>query len=96
MRHGGEVGQLVFTMHSTTDGKGPKTISAPLNKGGYHEPGKIYTAIVPTDQISKLKAVEVEWQHQNSVFNPLTWRILAVPMIYVEFINIIALEIGER
>ncbi|XP_063932084.1 pancreatic lipase-related protein 2-like isoform X2 [Zophobas morio] len=95
VRHGGEVGQLVFTMHSTTDGKGPKTISAPLNKGGYHEPGKIYTAIVPTDQISKLKAVEVEWQHQNSVFNPLTWRILAVPMIYVEFINIIALEIGE-
>lgn len=96
VQHGGEVGQLFFTMHSTTDGKGPKSNTVPLNSGGYHEPGQIYTAVIPTSEIPKLKAVEVEWRYKSSVFNPLTWRILAVPMIYIEKVTVDALEIRQR
>jgi pancreatic triacylglycerol lipase len=95
-QHGGEIGQLFFTMHSTTDGKGPKSDPVALNSGGYHEPGKIYTAVVPTSEVPRLKAVEVEWRYQSSVLNPLTWRILAVPQIYVEKITVDALEIKQR
>ncbi|XP_044272096.1 pancreatic triacylglycerol lipase isoform X1 [Tribolium madens] len=95
IQHGGEVGQLFFTMHETTDGKGPKSHTVPLNKGGYHEPGKIYTAVVPTSEIKKIKAVEVEWRYQSSYLNPLTWRLLAVPKIYIEKITIDALEIRQ-
>jgi pancreatic triacylglycerol lipase len=94
-QHGGEIGQLFFTMHSTTDGKGPKSHPVALNSGGYHEPGKIYTAVVPTSEVPRLKAVEVEWRYQSSVLNPLTWRILAVPQIYVEKITVDALEIKQ-
>ncbi|RZC34310.1 inactive pancreatic lipase-related protein 1, partial [Asbolus verrucosus] len=92
MNHGGEVGQLFFVMHSTTDGKGPKSNPVSLNNGGFHEPGKTYTAVVAASEVPRLRAVEVEWRYKSSVFNPLTWRILAVPKIYIDRITVEALK----
>ncbi|KAK9892865.1 hypothetical protein WA026_022546 [Henosepilachna vigintioctopunctata] len=92
--HRGEVGQLVFIMHSTSDGKGFKSKGAAL-KGGYHEPGQIYSGVIATDEVKNLKAVEVEWRYNSSILNPLTWRILSTPRIYIDVITIEALEIGK-
>lgn len=36
--HGGEIGQLTFTMHATSDGRGAKTTPVPF-MSGYYEPG---------------------------------------------------------
>ncbi|XP_044754257.1 pancreatic lipase-related protein 2 isoform X1 [Coccinella septempunctata] len=93
--HRGEVGQLIFTMHSTTDGKGYKSEPAAL-KGGYHEPGHTYTGVIATNEVDNLKAVEVEWKYNSSLFNPLTWRILASPRIYLKNVTVESLEIGRK
>ncbi|XP_017778462.1 PREDICTED: pancreatic triacylglycerol lipase [Nicrophorus vespilloides] len=94
--HGGEIGQLWFVFHDTTDGRGEKTERAALNPGGYHEPGALYTAVVPADFIHSIRGVEVEWDYHSNVFNPLTWRILASPRVYISKIKIEALETANR
>lgn len=78
-------------MHSTSDGKGFKSEAAAF-KGGYHEPGKTYTGVIASDEVHNVKAVEVEWKYNSSLFNPLTWRILASPRIYLKSITIESLE----
>lgn len=94
--HGGEIGQILLVMHSTSDGKGFKSRSVALNSGGYHEPGGVYVGVVATDEVKQLKAIEVEWKYNSSLFNPLTWRFLATPRIYVANVTVQALEINQR
>lgn len=94
-KHGGEIGQLILTMHSTTDGHGSK--SSPVGFiSGYYEPGGIYMQVVATDEIKNLKAVELEWKYNSSLFNPLTWRILDTPKIYLSKITVESLENQQR
>ncbi|XP_023012525.2 pancreatic triacylglycerol lipase [Leptinotarsa decemlineata] len=93
--HGGEIGQLVFTMHSTSDGKGQK--SAPVGFiNGFYEPGGLYRGVIATDGIPNLKAVGIEWKYDSSLFNPLTWRLLTAPRIYLKRVLVEALEIDKR
>ncbi|XP_060530064.1 pancreatic triacylglycerol lipase-like [Cylas formicarius] len=90
-KHGGEIGQLFFTMHSMSDGLGSKT--APVGFiSGYYEPGAFYVGVVATDELRNLKAVEIEWRYNSSLFNPLTWRILVTPKIYLKKITVESLE----
>ncbi|XP_056638643.1 pancreatic triacylglycerol lipase-like isoform X2 [Diorhabda carinulata] len=93
--HGGEIGQLVFTMHGTSDGRGSKT--EPIGFiSGFHEPGELYTGVVATDPVPHLKAIEIEWKYNSSLFNPLTWRILTTPKIFLKKITVEGMEIGEN
>lgn len=91
-QHGGEIGQLWFVFHSTENGEGLKTERVTLSHNKYHEPGANYTAVVASDEISILKGVEVEWQYHSSMFNPLTWRILASPRLFVARIKVQGME----
>lgn len=94
--HGGEVGQLVFKMHATRDGKGENSGEVPLNPGGYHEPGAHYLAVVPGHAISHLKTVEVQWKYHSSMLNPLTWRLLQSPRIYISKVKVESMESKQR
>nr|XP_022910033.1 pancreatic triacylglycerol lipase [Onthophagus taurus] len=94
--HGGEIGTLLFTMHTTVDGSGKKSDKISLDKEHYHEPGGNYTYVIPGDGLKNLKAVEVEWNYNTNFINPLTWRIMATPRIYIDKIEVEALESGER
>ncbi|CAH1990804.1 unnamed protein product [Acanthoscelides obtectus] len=93
--HGGEIGQLLFRMHSTSDGKGFKSEPAGFFSG-FHEPGGIYMGVVATDEVSHLKAIEIEWKYNSSLFNPLTWRILSTPKIYLKKVTVESLELDQR
>lgn len=90
--HGGEIGQLLLKMHSTTDGKGTASDKVPLNDGGYHEPGAAYSAVIAADEVPSLTAVEIEWNYQSSVFNPLTWRLISSPRIFITKVTVQELE----
>lgn len=94
--HGGEIGQLWFIMHNTTDKSGTRSSRVALNSGGYHEPGSTYTAVVAADGVFPLKSVEIEWVYQSNVFNPLSWRLLASPRLFVDKVEIQSLEKKER
>ncbi|XP_030764164.1 pancreatic triacylglycerol lipase-like [Sitophilus oryzae] len=90
-KHGGEIGQLVLTIHNTTDGTGHK--SHPVGFiGGYYEPGGSYMRVVATDEVKHLRAIEIEWKYNSSIFNPLTWRLLTTPMIYLTDVVVESLE----
>uniref|UniRef100_A0A1Y1LZ02 Lipase domain-containing protein n=2 Tax=Photinus pyralis TaxID=7054 RepID=A0A1Y1LZ02_PHOPY len=91
-RHGGEVGQFVFKIHSTRDGKGPHSGEVILNEGGYHGPDLQYRAVVSGHLVSHLKTVDIEWRYRSSVINPLTWRLMRSPRIYVAKVQIEAME----
>lgn len=82
-------------MHSTSNGRGRKSQPAGYISG-YHEPGALYMGVVATDQVPHLKSIEIEWKHNTSLFNPLTWRILTDPKIYVKKVIVEALETNER
>ncbi|KAF7274634.1 pancreatic triacylglycerol lipase-like [Rhynchophorus ferrugineus] len=95
VRHKGEIGQLVFTMHNTIDGSAHKT--SPVGFiSGYYEPGEVYTRVVATDEIKHLRAVEIEWKYNSSLFNPLTWRLLTTPMIYLTDVVVETLETQQK
>ncbi|CAH1155998.1 unnamed protein product [Phaedon cochleariae] len=93
--HGGEVGQLFFTMHSTSDGRGQKT--APVGfHSGFHRPGEAHMGVVAAEGVARLRAVQIEWRYNSSFVNPLTWRLMSTPKIYLKKVTIEALEINER
>lgn len=94
-QHGGEIGQLWFVLHSTSNGEGLRTERVTLSQNRYHEPGATYTAVVASDEIPLLKAVEVEWQYHSSMFNPLTWRILASPRLFIAKVKVEGLEMKK-
>lgn len=94
-KSGGEIGQLHFTMLSTSDGKGIRSDPVPFISG-FHQPGAIMTGVVATSEVPRLKAVEVEFKYNTSVLNPLTWRFLNTPKIYLKKLTIESLELNER
>lgn len=94
--HRGEVGTLWFTVHSTSDGTGARSNKIQLNDKGYHEPGTTNSYVVPGDVMEKIKSVEVEFQYDTNVMNPLTWRMFSAPRLYVSKIELENLEMNNR
>ncbi|XP_012288551.1 pancreatic triacylglycerol lipase [Orussus abietinus] len=91
--HGGEVGMFVI---SAIGASGRKTESMQLSANSrYYEPGSTHTVVLPGDPIGEPAAVEITWQYQTSVFNPLTWRLLHKPRVYIDFLTIDSLEHGR-
>ncbi|XP_066253254.1 pancreatic triacylglycerol lipase-like isoform X1 [Euwallacea similis] len=92
--HGGEIGQLIFTFHNSIDGKDMK--SAPIEFiSRYYEPGGIYVKVVATTEVKKIKAVELEWKYNSALLNPLSWRFLSTPKIYLKKVTVESLESQE-
>ena len=52
--------------------------------------------VVATDEIKNLKAVEIEWKYNSKLFNPLTWRLLTTPKIYLTKVTVESLENQQR
>lgn len=57
----------------------------------YYEPGSNYTFVVTGDAVGNPEHVEVTWNYQVSVVNPLTWR-LSRPKAYLDMVTIKCLE----
>lgn len=58
----------------------------------YYEPGLEYTAVTPGRDIGTPKYAYLEWEYKANPLNPLTWRILTTPRVYVEYITIESME----
>lgn len=88
--HGGEVGTFVIRAIGEN---GKKTERMPLSSNSkYYEPGSTHTVVLPGDVVGDLAAVEISWEYQTSVFNPLTWRLLHTPRVYIDALSIENLE----
>lgn len=91
--YGGEVGVFVIRAIGPN---GKMTEKMPLSSTSeYYEPGSVHTVVLPGDVVGKLEAVEITWEYQTSVFNPLTWRLLHKPRAYIDSLSIDSLEAGQ-
>lgn len=94
MDHGGEIGTFVIRI---IDATGTRTARIPLSsRSKYYEPGSNHTVVLPGDVVGKPEAVEISWEYQTSVFNPLTWRLLHTPRVYVDSLIVDSLEASRR
>lgn len=94
--HGGEIGSLSMQFHH----KEKETMqSEAVNlqfsaKAMYFEPNMEYTnLVISPNHLGQTTHASVFWEHETSLFNPLTWRILTSPRIYLSFIQIESIEI---
>ncbi|XP_067641470.1 pancreatic triacylglycerol lipase isoform X2 [Eurosta solidaginis] len=91
--HGGEIGTISLRLHSL---KNRKSLTSDLrfsDKPAYFEPGFEYSVLVPGKSINDVApSASVHWEYQMSILNPLTWRILAAPRIYLDYILIESIE----
>jgi len=99
--HGGEVGILSIQLHDALQKKGAKKERAATEmmkfstKAMYFEPGYEYKALVAGRNLQEPEYATVNWEYPTNILNPLTWRILSAPRIYLEYILIEAMESSE-
>ncbi|KAL9882889.1 pancreatic triacylglycerol lipase isoform 2-T3 [Glossina fuscipes fuscipes] len=89
--HGGEVGTISIRLqgkHRKESTENMKFSAKPV----YFEPGFEYTSLVAGKSIKNPVYAAVSWEYETSLFNPLTWRILASPRIYISYIFIEHME----
>lgn len=90
--HGGEIGTLSLQLHSRKKKTSDKMQFSPDTM--YFEPGFEYTTLVAADYVSEPTYATVQWEYSTNLLNPLTWRIISSPRIYVDYIEIQSLETG--
>lgn len=90
--HGGEVGDMSIIIHADQYNATEKMRLSPEIVSRYYEPGLEYTAVTPGRDIGIPKYAYLEWEYKANPLNPLTWRILTTPRVYVEYITIESLE----
>lgn len=88
--HGGEVGTFVIRVIGENEKKTERMQLSSRSK--YYEPGSTHTMVMPGDVVGKPEAVEISWEYRTSVFNPLTWRLLHTPRVYIDSLTIESLE----
>lgn len=91
--HGGEIGTISVRLHSNTRSKKLTDHIRFSEKPMYFEPGFEYSALVPGKDVhDPASYASVYWEYQTNFLNPLTWRILSAPRIYLDYIIIESLE----
>lgn len=90
--HGGEIGTLSVRLHPLNKLKKSTERIKFSDKPKFFEPGFEYTAMVPGKHVVDPTYATVYWEYSTSLLNPLTWRILSAPRIYLDYVIIEALE----
>lgn len=67
-----------------------------INREIFFEPGNVYTYMIGTEDLGQLKSATLEWSYVTAYYNPLTWRLLSTPAVYVNRIHIDSIEMQER
>lgn len=92
--HGGEIGRFHLSVHGSKGAVSEKM--AFTEEAELYEPGRNYTRVLAGSNVGKLKKLAVSWEYNTSFLNPLTWRILHSPRVYIEYIVIQSLEYRTR
>jgi hypothetical protein len=62
----------------------------------YYEPGSEHRVTVPGDPVGKLESAILRWEYRTNPLNPLTWRFIATPRIYIGWMKIESIEERDR
>ncbi|XP_058445504.1 pancreatic lipase-related protein 2-like [Malaya genurostris] len=92
--HGGEVGRFHLSIYGH---KGEHSDKMAFTKESeLYEPGRNYTRVLAGAGVGKPRKITVSWEYNTSFLNPLTWRILNSPRVYIEYIIVQSLEYRTR
>lgn len=89
MNHGGEVGMFVLWVIGD-DGKRTERMQL-SDSSRYYEPGSTHTIVLPGELVGRPTSVEVAWEYQTTL-NPLTWRLITKPRVYIDSVVVKSLE----
>lgn len=92
--HGGEVGRFHLSIYGNKGGHTEKM--AFTEDAELYEPGRNYTRVLAGSSVGKPRKLAVSWEYNTSFLNPLTWRILSSPRVYVEYIILQSLEYRSK
>jgi hypothetical protein len=62
----------------------------------YYEPGSEHQVTVAGDPVGKLESATLRWEYRTNPLNPLTWRFIATPRIYIGWMQIENIQEGDR
>lgn len=88
--HGGEIGimSIIITSHANDE-----TEKLPFSKEPtYYEPGFKYTSVIPGKTVGIPRYATLNWEYNSNPLNPLTWRILSSPRVYIDHIIVESME----
>ncbi|XP_013178093.1 PREDICTED: pancreatic lipase-related protein 2 [Papilio xuthus] len=89
--HGPDVGRITVVLVDKNNSKSDHKFIDDEQK--YYKPGDIETKMVPfKDTGYPPMSVIVEWKYETNLFNPMTWRLLQSPSIYIEYMKISSIE----
>ncbi|XP_026328490.1 pancreatic triacylglycerol lipase-like [Hyposmocoma kahamanoa] len=89
--HGPDVGKVAITL---VDRHGNRSDTKFIDdEQKYYKPGDIEHKMVPFKGTGYPPlSVIVEWKYETNLFNPITWRLLKSPSVYVEQIKLSSIE----
>ncbi|XP_072940808.1 pancreatic lipase-related protein 2 [Epargyreus clarus] len=89
--HGPEVGRVLVTLVDKHNNKSDHKFLDDEPK--YYRPGDIEKKMIAfKDTGHPPLSVIVEWKYETKLFNPMTWRLLRSPNIYIEYLKISSIE----
>ncbi|KAL1375308.1 hypothetical protein pipiens_004702 [Culex pipiens pipiens] len=94
LMHGGEIGKMSLEFFGEVRNRTQRMEFSkdPL----YFEPGKNYSAVMAGKDVGLPRKALVSWEYKTNPLNPLTWRLLAAPRVYVAYIVVQTLEHRSR
>lgn len=97
--HGGEIGIMSLILHSHFDERNRTMQTEKMQFSQdpvYYEPGYNYTAVMPGRDVGTPEQAILSWEYKSNPLNPLTWRILATPRVYIDSIMVESLEYNSK
>lgn len=92
--HGGEIGRFHMSIYGS---KGEHSDKLAFSEDAeLYEPGQNYTRVLAGTSVGKPRKLAVSWEYNTSFLNPLTWRILNSPRVYIEYIILQSLEYKSK
>ncbi|KAH9629003.1 hypothetical protein HF086_007488 [Spodoptera exigua] len=89
--HGPESGKLSITLVDRNNNKSDHMFLEDEQK--FYKPGVIEKKMVAVKDTGHPPVfVIVEWKYETNLFNPMTWRLLKSPSIYVEYMKLSSIE----
>ncbi|KAL4710463.1 hypothetical protein ACJJTC_008865 [Scirpophaga incertulas] len=89
--HGPESGKVSITLVDRNNNKSDFKFLDDEQK--YYKPGNIEKRMLAVkDKGYPPQYVIVEWKYETNLFNPMTWRLLKSPSIYIDYIKLSSIE----
>jgi hypothetical protein len=62
----------------------------------YYEPGSDHQVTIAGAPVGKLESAILRWEYRTNPLNPLSWRFIATPRIYISWMHIESIEEKDR